>query len=113
MLNQFSGELYPEIIAMEQRSDNDEEFRFFLEPQQEGYYFINPTTRQMIELGDNFNASGFSIRATSDSFCLTIFYHTFVLITTKKKMKSLHCNGIGTLSQNKKICYNNCVRDEI
>lgn len=54
MLNQFSGELYPEIIAMEQRSDNDEEFRFFLEPQQEGYYFINPTTRQMIELGDNF-----------------------------------------------------------
>lgn len=53
MLNQFSGELYPEIIAMEQRTNNEEEFKFYLDPQQEGYEFTTSTTREMISLGDN------------------------------------------------------------
>lgn len=53
MLNQFSGELHPEIIEMEQRANNEENFKFYLDPQQEGYEFTTSTTREMIALGDN------------------------------------------------------------
>lgn len=52
LLNRFSGELTPEIIAMEQQSGIGD-FRFYLEPQQEGYEFTASTTRTMIPLGDN------------------------------------------------------------
>ena len=53
MLNRFSGELPPEIIAMEQRTENEKDFIFYLDPQQEGYEFSASTTRSMINLGDN------------------------------------------------------------
>ena len=50
MLNRLEGELHPDIIAME----HDKDLTFYLDPQQEGYSFTSSTTRQMIELGDNF-----------------------------------------------------------
>lgn len=53
MMNRFSGELSSEILKLEIKAENDENFKFWLEPQQSGCYFTVPATREMIELGDN------------------------------------------------------------
>ncbi len=52
-LNRFSGELSPEILNMEIRAEKEEEYKFWLEPQQAGYSFSSPATKKMIDLGDN------------------------------------------------------------
>lgn len=53
IMNRFSGELRPEILNLEIKAENDENFKFWLEPQQSGYYFTAAATRKMIDLGNN------------------------------------------------------------
>ncbi len=53
ILNRFLGELSPEILNMEIRAEKDEDYKFWLEPQQEGYSFSSSATKKMIDLGNN------------------------------------------------------------